>query len=604
MRKTVFLSSTGADLGPYRAQLIEDARGHDWFRLDAMEEFGARSALPIDFCRRRVEEADIFVGLIGTYRGWEPEGDNKQRSITEMEYDWAADAKKRRLMFVAPEDFSGSAPPADGEPGQRQRGFRTRVLAENTADLRCFGSAHALSVAVFKALFNEVMYGLAAQAQSALPGAPGQLNAAAMAGAVIAEVAKEENLSLEALRARGLGADEIEALLTEQKRAATARMTQHKEGEAQARKDAALAAKRLGSLAFLYDTAKALGYYAEAAALDGQDWEALLYLGRLHARAGDLSAAKQSYESLLARRESIENPYFIYWTYFLLGDVEAALGNRRTALDQYARGQALVQDLAARDPNNAEWQRDLSVSYERVGDISAARGDRDGALKTYLDGLEIRKQLAARDPSNAEWQRDLSVSYNKTGDISAARGDRDGALKAYLDGLEIRKQLAARDPSNAEWQRDLSVSYNRVGDISAARGDRDGALKAYLDGLEIAKRLAARDPSNVVWQTDLVVSAWKLASAGAEDAVRNLADGLAILKRLDGKGRLTADQKQWIGAFEAALEETEPAAPPAEPRTVRPKPAAAEAKPAAARPKPVAAKKPAPPRRNMWRKRG
>ncbi len=72
----------------------------------------------------------------------------------------------------------------------------------------------------------------------------------------------------------------------------------------------------------------------------------------------------------------------------------------------------------------------------------------------------MRKQLAARDPNNAEWQRDLSVSYNKIGDISAARGDRDGALKAYKDGLDIRKQLAARDPNNAEWQRDLSVSYN------------------------------------------------------------------------------------------------------------------------------------------------
>ncbi len=187
--------------------------------------------------------------------------------------------------------------------------------------------------------------------------------------------------------------------------------------------------------------------------------------------------------------------------------MENALGNRSTALDHYERGQALVQALAARDPSNAEWQRDLSVSYDRVGDISAARGD------------------------------------------------RDGALIAYKDGLGIRKALAARDPSNAEWQRDLSVSYDRVGDISAARGDRDGALIAYKDGLGIAKALAARDPSNVVWQTDLVVSAAKLASAGAPDAARHLAEGLAILKRLHAQGRLTADQEGWIAMFEAALRE-------------------------------------------------
>jgi hypothetical protein len=72
------------------------------------------------------------------------------------------------------------------------------------------------------------------------------------------------------------------------------------------------------------------------------------------------------------------------------------------------------------------------------------------------------------------------------------------------------------------------------------------------DGLDIAKALAARDPNNVVWQTDLVVSAWKLAQAGAHDARGHVGNGLAILKRLDGEGKLTADQKGWIGAFEAA----------------------------------------------------
>ena len=120
-----------------------------------------------------------------------------------------------------------------------------------------------------------------------------------------------------------------------------------------------------------------------------------------------------------------------------------------------------------------------------IGDISAARGDRDGALKAYKDGLDIAKLLAARDPNNAEWQRDLSVSYDRVGDISTARGDRDGALKAYQGRPRDFKQLAARDPNNAEWQRDLSLSYERVGDIKAARGDRDGALIDYQAAFDL-----------------------------------------------------------------------------------------------------------------------
>ena len=47
----------------------------------------------------------------------------------------------------------------------------------------------------------------------------------------------------------------------------------------------------------------------------------------------------------------------------------------------------------------------------------------------------------------------------------------------------------------------------------------------------------------------------RVASAGAPDAARHLAEGLAILKRLHAQGRLTADQEGWIAMFEAALRE-------------------------------------------------
>ncbi len=545
MRKTVFLSSTGKDLADWRAQIITDARGYDWFRLDAMEEWGARSHPPIELCRRRVAEADMLAGLIGHYRGWEPDGDAARRSITEMEYDWAVAGGKARLMFVAPDGFAGAA--SDGEPGARQRDFRARLLSAETVDQRCFGSAHALSTAVFKAIVNDIIGSLAEAALAPPANEPGQPSDAARAVAAFADTAAEENLSVEELQARGRPLDEIEAILQKRKRDAVARMAQHRDAEAEARKDAAAASKRLGALAFLYDTAKALAAYAEAAQLDPEDWEALWRLGYLQLkRAGDLAGAKRSFERLIALHPTVDDPYYIHWSHLLLGDVEAALGNRSPALDQYERGQALVQDLIARDPDNPTWQRDLSVSYNNIGDIRAARGDRDGALKAYEDGLDIAKRLAERDKNNAEWQRDLSVSYNKIGDIRAARGDRDGALKAYEDGLDIRKRLAERDKNNAEWQRDLSVVYNKIGDIRAARGDRDGALKAYEDGLDIAKRLAERDKNNAEWQRDLSVVYNKIgdirAARGDRDgALKAYEDGLDIAKRLAERDKNNAE---------------------------------------------------------------
>jgi len=66
------------------------------------------------------------------------------------------------------------------------------------------------------------------------------------------------------------------------------------------------------------------------------------------------------------------------------------------------------------------------VSLEKIGDGKAAQGDLAGALGAYEEGKAIAERLAAADPENSQWQRDLSVSLNKIGDSQAAQGDLAG----------------------------------------------------------------------------------------------------------------------------------------------------------------------------------
>ena len=86
------------------------------------------------------------------------------------------------------------------------------------------------------------------------------------------------------------------------------------------------------------------------------------------------------------------------------------------------------------------------MSQEKVGDVLLAQGDLAGALQAYRESLAIRARLAAADPSNAGWQRDLSVSQEKVGDVLLAQGDLAGALQAYRESLAIGARLAAADP--------------------------------------------------------------------------------------------------------------------------------------------------------------
>ena len=99
------------------------------------------------------------------------------------------------------------------------------------------------------------------------------------------------------------------------------------------------------------------------------------------------------------------------------------------------------------------------------------------ALEAYRECLRVRERLAAQDPTNAGWQRDLSASHNRVGDVLLAQGDAVGALEAYRETLRVHERLAAQDPTNADWQRDLSVSYFRLARVCEVSDDSQGAYE-------------------------------------------------------------------------------------------------------------------------------
>ena len=314
-------------------------------------------------------------------------------------------------------------------------------------------------------------------------------------------------------------------------------LDQRLQERATASAEAAEAARNLGVIAYLNDTAKAIKAYQTATELDPDETWSWIYLGRLHQRAGNLAAAEQAFQEAREAAERAGNDRDVMVADNSLGDVRVARGDLSGAAAAYGAALEAAKQRAAQDPSNTEWQRDLSVSFEKIGDVRSARGNLEAALQAYQDVLAIAEKLAAHDPSNSEWQRDLSVSFNKIGEMQRARGDLDAALQAYQDSRAIREKLAAQDPSNAEWQRDLAVSFSMIGDVQSARGNLEAALQAHGDGLAIVEKLAAQDPSNSGWQRDLSVSFSKIgdvqsARGDLEAALKAYGDGLAIREKL------------------------------------------------------------------------
>ena len=94
-----------------------------------------------------------------------------------------------------------------------------------------------------------------------------------------------------------------------------------------------------------------------------------------------------------------------------------------------------------------------------------AQGDLPAAARHFTAGLKISERLAASDPANAAWQRDLFYSYYVMGDLFTRQDQLRDALSMLEKSLQIAERLAASDPTNATWEKDVRVSRRLVGDL-------------------------------------------------------------------------------------------------------------------------------------------
>ena len=203
--------------------------------------------------------------------------------------------------------------------------------------------------------------------------------------------------------------------------------------------------------------------------------------------------------------------------------------------DLWRRSADLFAGLSNAAPENADYARDLSVSYERLGDLAMSGGDPATARRYYEDSETIWRRLSSAAPENADFARGLTVPLKRLGDLAMSGGDPAAARRYYEDGLTIRKRLADAAPEYADYARGLSISYERLGDLARSGGDPAAARRFYEDGLKIRQRLADAAPENADYARDLWLSYWRMADLaekhpeerGGRSWWRRAADALA-----------------------------------------------------------------------------
>jgi hypothetical protein len=120
-----------------------------------MEYFTARDEKPAEYCKRCVQECDVYVGVIGLRYG-SLVRDRPDVSYTELEFEAATEspARKRFIFLLDPESSVPVGRFMDVKHGDRQERFRTRL---RDAGVMCkpFSDAHELEKLIYQALKDD-----------------------------------------------------------------------------------------------------------------------------------------------------------------------------------------------------------------------------------------------------------------------------------------------------------------------------------------------------------------------------------------------------------------------------------------------------------------
>lgn len=152
LRRTIYLSSTYADLVRPRkavAAAIERLQGHT---VVGMESYLASDERPLDRCLADVAMCNYYVGVFAWRYGFVPPG--QTRSVTELEFREAVRSNKPRLIFVLDERAKWPKSSIDPE-GERIQSLRRELLDTHLASV--FASAADLPLLASIAVANQTM---------------------------------------------------------------------------------------------------------------------------------------------------------------------------------------------------------------------------------------------------------------------------------------------------------------------------------------------------------------------------------------------------------------------------------------------------------------
>ena len=209
---------------------------------------------------------------------------------------------------------------------------------------------------------------------------------------------------------------------------------------------------------------------------------------------------------------------------------------------------ALSQIVAKADPENLEFQYNLAFNSQAMGDVLDLYPEqRDSPARTefYRHSVELLEPIVAKHPENQDWKRQLSVSYDRLGDRLVSDDLLDQAEPVYRKSFAISESLSDKYPNDQQLFLDRAISYEKIANVLSGEGKLGPAVDAYRATRDIWQKIVDTWPS-MDGTLSLAISQAKIAEleGDSDQAVSDFKEAIVTLVRLN-KGNPTNTNLRW-----------------------------------------------------------
>lgn len=211
-----------------------------------------------------------------------------------------------------------------------------------------------------------------------------------------------------------------------------------------------------------------------------------------------------------------------------LGQVDERRGDLDAALKAYEAAFASTAEQLRRAPNDPDRIFDHAQSVFYLASISVARGDYEAGERQFREYYDYAKILTKIAPGDTRSQLELTYATNNLGALAYNRGQYAASIPYFEKSLAVKRMLAADRPEDRKIHLALASTLSWLAYAKLAVGENSDALDKLKEEISIYENVAADDEDFLVLEK--LITAERRASV-AHLSLGDVAESIAALER-------------------------------------------------------------------------